>query len=76
MDLWFGFSTRAERKRAEAIGVTDQIRTIATSVLVDWGYPQYAVPDQLLIAFTSEEEIEAGGGEFAYFRSPDMDALN
>jgi hypothetical protein len=76
MELWFGFPTRAERKRAEAAGITNQIRTIATSIVVAGGYPEDAVPDKLLIAFTSEEEIQAGGGEFAYFRCPDMDALN
>lgn len=68
MTIWLGFARRADRERAQSSGVIDEIREVTASALVDKGYPRAALATELFIGFTSDEEIEAGGGEFAFFR--------
>lgn len=68
MTIWFGFARRADRERAESAGLLDEIRQVTASALLAKGYPEAAVASELLICFTSNEEVDAGGGEFAFFR--------
>ena len=68
MTIWFAFADRGARARAEQSGVAAQIRRETEEALVRHGYPQEALATDLLLDFTSDEEIEAGGGRFAFFR--------
>lgn len=68
MTIWWGFARLRDRERAQSNGVVDEIRHATTFALVAKGYPQAATESELFIGFTSDEEIEAGGGEFAFFR--------
>jgi hypothetical protein len=68
MTIWWGFARRADRERAQSSGLIDEIRQVTATALVAKGYPEAAVASELFIGFTSDEEIEAGGGEFTFFR--------
>ena len=68
MTIWYAFKDRAAKDRAIAAGIDEHIRRQTESVLVERGYPSHAVPLELQIEFTSDEEIEAGGGRFGFFR--------
>jgi hypothetical protein len=68
MTIWWGFARRVDRERAQSTGVVDEVREITAARLVAHGYPEKDIAAHLFIGFTSDEEIQAGGGEFAFFR--------
>jgi hypothetical protein len=68
MTIWFGFADRAAKDRAHASGLTGCIRSETEATLIRHGYPKESITANLFLDFTSQEEIEAGGGEFYFFR--------
>jgi hypothetical protein len=65
ISAWLIFGTRHEAERARASH--DALRARAREVLDRAGYPADAVKTVELL-FTSEPEIEEGGGRFLFFR--------
>jgi hypothetical protein len=66
-DVNFIFATRVDTSEAQANGVIQTAADKTISVLRERGYP----PEALLtfrFRAVSEEEIEEGGGDFAYWR--------
>jgi hypothetical protein len=68
MTIWFGFTDRAAKDRAQSSGLTARVRSETEAALVRHGYPKESITTDLFLDFTSQEEIEAGGGEFYFFR--------
>ena len=68
MTIWFAFADRAAKERAQHSGVASQIRRETEEALVQHGYPAESLRSDLHLDFTSDEEIEAGGGRFYFFR--------
>jgi hypothetical protein len=63
--VWLIFPRQAEA--AAAIVAAEKLTEVTRRLLNDGGYPADAV-STIRVGFTSEEEIERGGGRFLFFR--------
>ena len=63
--VWLIFPRQAEA--AAAIVAAEKLTEVTRRLLNDGGYPADAV-STIRVGFTSEEEIEHGGGRFLFFR--------
>jgi len=65
---WLIFADREEAKMAAMPDIASGVMSRLRKGLQANGFPKTAVPS-FALRFTSQPEIEAAGGRFAYFRS-------
>lgn len=65
--VWYVVATRNEVQRGQAAGLPSDLHAETVSELRKRGYPQSGI-NTLTVLITSQQDIDAAGGAFAYFR--------